>query len=230
MQHSYQYAFLGKSNHQKSTVVLERLIENNFLNSHNTIVITQDPEGGILGKIAKTKNINVFTANNNKDLIGILENNCVDYLISCGWHLKISQKVLDLPNKVSINCHSSFLPDYKGALGNVHAWANHEDYSGATVHIMDQDFDTGNILAQSKVKIFLLDTPTAVLYRIAEHTAILIMNAILKFENGEVGYQQQGGRYFKKIPFYKACIHRCYNMFAKAFNLPIWITPHQSQQ
>jgi methionyl-tRNA formyltransferase len=150
-----------------------------------------------------------------------------DFIISCGWGSKISSEIINLSNIASINCHSSYLPDYKGVAVFNHYWANCEDNMGATIHFLTDKFDQGNIIAQQKIKIFNWDSKKSMLWRISEITAVLLREALLLTFVGYKGKVNYGGRYFYKISPLKLKIYRLYNLLAKKFNIDKRLTPHK---
>jgi phosphoribosylglycinamide formyltransferase-1 len=85
-----------------------------------------------------------------------------DLIVLAGW-----LKLLNIPSKWKnkvLNIHPSLLPKYggKGFYGiNVHkaVMKAEEAESGCTVHLVDNDYDTGRILWQEKVSIAKYDTP-----------------------------------------------------------------------
>src|SRR5690554_1949071 len=214
------YVFLGDSNHPKSCYTVENLHEVSFISPQNCIIVS-NRENGKLNNWASERDYKILVAKTNKEIFSGLNGVKFDYLISCGWPSKISSNILKLAEKTSVNSHSAYLPDYKGLSAYKHAWANGEDYSGNTVHIMDEQFDTGNILAQSKVKIYWWDTPRSILLRISEHTPALIILSIEKYNNGFSGIEgnSEKGRYFLKTSNIKFVLYRLYNLCAKRFGL-----------
>lgn len=62
------------------------------------------------------------------------------------------------------NFHPAPLPEYKGRNLCYHALLNGEKEFGATVHYMDENFDTGDIIEVSKFPIFPEDTAEDVSY------------------------------------------------------------------
>lgn len=225
------FIFLGTSNHPKSIITLNELNRLGYFSSNNCIVITNHNEGG-LPTLAKELKYKVHVVKSDLDLYNYLQYLTFDYLISCGWHLRISSKVLKLPKKIAINSHSSFLPDYKGLGAYKHAWANAEKYSGNTIHIMDEDFDTGVILAQAKVKIKWFDTPRTLLIKIAKETPHLIIKAVNiynDYNNKKVEEYENSkkGRYFLRTSNPQFIKHRLYNLFASALGLKKWLTKHK---
>ena len=81
-----------------------------------------------------------------------------DIILVGSWGEKISKGIYDLPKIASINAHPSLLPKYRGP--NPYFWAirNQELTSGITFHLINDNYDTGAILAQEEIKIFPSDT------------------------------------------------------------------------
>ncbi|PRX97166.1 methionyl-tRNA formyltransferase [Allonocardiopsis opalescens] len=81
-------------------------------------------------------------------LAAAIENYRVDLLIVFGFPWKLPRAVRLLPNFGAMNVHVSVLPKYRGPAPLLWAIRNGDPTGGVTVHWMDDDFDTGNILAQ----------------------------------------------------------------------------------
>ncbi|GAB2788506.1 methionyl-tRNA formyltransferase [Streptomyces daliensis] len=77
-----------------------------------------------------------------------LESYQPDLLIVFGFAWKLPPRVLAIPPLGVLNVHVSMLPKYRGPAPLLWAIRNGDSRSGITVHRMDNDFDTGNILAQ----------------------------------------------------------------------------------
>jgi methionyl-tRNA formyltransferase len=75
-----------------------------------------------------------------------------DILISngCPYILPVSF-IKGQSDKLFINVHPSFLPYYKGLHPINGVLLNAESYTGATMHFMDDDLDTGAIIHQDKI-------------------------------------------------------------------------------
>ncbi|AEE26785.1 formyltransferase family protein [Francisella hispaniensis] len=56
------------------------------------------------------------------------------------------------------NIHFSLLPSYKGMYTSIMPILYNEEYTGVTLHEIDRGIDTGNIIAQTKIKIDFNDT------------------------------------------------------------------------
>ncbi|MBR1776428.1 hypothetical protein IJ750_05090 [bacterium] len=81
-----------------------------------------------------------------------------DIILVGSWGEKISKEIYDIPKIATINAHPSLLPKYRGP--NPYYWVikNQEDVTGITFHLIDDNIDTGAILAQEEIKIFPSDT------------------------------------------------------------------------
>ena len=81
-----------------------------------------------------------------------------DIILVGSWGERISKDIYNLPKIAAINAHPSLLPKYRGP--NPYFWVirNQETTTGISFHLIDDDYDTGAILAQEEIKIFPSDT------------------------------------------------------------------------
>jgi phosphoribosylglycinamide formyltransferase 1 len=92
------------------------------------------------------------------DVIRLLKNLQVDLIVLAGFLWLVPQSLLKaFPNKI-INIHPSLLPKYggKGMYGDkVHnaILAAKEEESGITIHFVNENFDEGEIIHQSRFRI-----------------------------------------------------------------------------
>jgi len=226
----YSVLFLAPCNGIKPYVVI-KLLETDLIDWEKSIVITNkyNTDSPLIKLIKKRKISHQIVQdkklNNCKDVFS--EYN-PDFLVACGWGWKIPQEIIAIPKIGALNCHSSFLPDYKGSSVYQHYWANCEEEAGATIHYLEKEFDLGNIVAQQRMKIFSNDTPNTILWRTSELTASLLRESILLCLTGYKGMPQSGGRYFYKINKRKLIVHRLYNRLAKYFGYSRKLTPHKN--
>ena len=222
MSKKFKYILLANANGYKAQKVLKILLDKNIFTPQNCLVVTTNNEG-TLATVAKQNQIQVISTDKNK-IEKELSEYAFDFLISCGWNYKISDKLIAMASVASINCHSAYLPDYKGAGAHKHAWANAEPYTGTTIHLLSSDFDGGNIIEQAKIKITLFDTPNSLIRKIAEKTAELLPHAFSKLENNDFGSSQKDlkGRYFFKTSNRKLFLLRIINILLKPFNKTVY--------
>ena len=81
-----------------------------------------------------------------------------DIILVGSWSEKFQKETYSIPKIATINAHPSLLPKYRGP--NPYFWTirNQETETGITFHLIDDNLDTGAILAQEVIKIFPSDT------------------------------------------------------------------------
>jgi len=83
----------------------------------------------------------------------------VSLIVLAGFMRLLSKSFLkSLPEKFIINIHPSILPAFKGLNAIEQAIEKCVQYTGVTVHYVDEGMDTGSIIEQKKVKIYKNDT------------------------------------------------------------------------
>lgn len=110
------------------------------------------------------------------ELLAVLREYNADLLVLAGYlRLVPSAVVVEWRDRI-INIHPALLPRHGGAgmYGTrVHAavLAAGDAESGATVHLVDEEFDRGAILGQARVPVLAEDTPESLAARVlsAEH-------------------------------------------------------------
>ncbi len=126
------------------------------------IVLTNNPEAYVLQRADNFEipshifDKHEFYKTNN--IVELLKNLQIDLIVLAGFMWLIPQNLLKaFPNKI-INIHPALLPKYggKGMYGDrVHQAIldAHEEESGITIHFIDEHFDEGEIIHQSRFKI-----------------------------------------------------------------------------
>ena len=100
----------------------------------------------------------------------------------------IGKKTLVSVNAPFINYHSGINPAYRGMFGGYFALANGEpEHFGATVHLVDEGVDTGDVLYQSKVTPHKGDT---YLWRMAAGSRDIVINAMSDALDGKLAPHQ----------------------------------------
>jgi phosphoribosylglycinamide formyltransferase 1 len=100
----------------------------------------------------------------------------VDLIVLSGYMRKLPESVVALYRGRILNIHPALLPDFggQGMYGeHVHraVIASGARQSGATIHLVDEEYDTGAIVAQQTVDVLPDDTPETLAARVlaAEH-------------------------------------------------------------
>lgn len=96
----------------------------------------------------------------------------------------IPHDLLELPPRGWINLHFSLLPAWRGAAPVQHAIRRGDDVTGATTFLLDRGMDTGPMLGVVTEAIRPTDTAGALLDRLAESGAELLVRTLDAWEDG----------------------------------------------
>jgi phosphoribosylglycinamide formyltransferase-1 len=113
----------------------------------------------------------------------------VDLICLAGYMKLIPDEIVK--NFKIINIHPALLPQYggKGMYGiHVHeaVLAAKEEESGVTVHQVNEIYDNGKILAQTRVKVLPSDTPETLQKRVLEYEHKIYPETIARIAKGEI--------------------------------------------
>ncbi|MBQ73975.1 MAG: phosphoribosylglycinamide formyltransferase [Gammaproteobacteria bacterium] len=104
----------------------------------------------------------------------------VDLVVTVGYMKKLGPKTLHHYRQKIINIHPSLLPKYggKGMFGmNVHkaVLASDDKETGITVHYVNENYDSGPVISQTRVPIVIDDTPESLAARVLveEHKLLI---------------------------------------------------------
>ena len=114
------------------------------------------------------------------NIILIFETYQVDLIVMAGWMRVVTKKFCEAFAGRIINLHPSLLPKYKGLNAVQQALESGDDETGATVHFVTEELDSGAIIKQQQVPILPGDTVESLQRAIqqAEHTLLpLVINA-----------------------------------------------------
>jgi phosphoribosylglycinamide formyltransferase-1 len=130
-------------------------------------VLTNNPHAKVLDR-CKTLKVSALSFNRigfskSEDVLNILKAAKPDLIVLAGFLWKFPEFILnDFENKV-VNIHPALLPNYggKGMYGmNVHkaVVANEESETGITIHYVNENYDEGAIIFQSKCEVLSTDS------------------------------------------------------------------------
>jgi len=130
---------------------------------------------------AKNNNINYKIVNNSRFsgnqiddiMLEILKDYKIDLIVLAGYMKKIPEKVIEYYHNRILNIHPALLPKFggKGFYGmKVHeaVISSKEKTTGVTIHLVDNNYDTGEIIYQEKIKVMENDTPNSIAGRVLE--------------------------------------------------------------
>lgn len=112
------------------------------------------------------------------------------------------EKIINLPKLGSLNIHYSLLPKYRGASPVESAILNGETETGVTIQKMAFEMDSGPIIAQEKVKIFLDEKAPDLRERLIKKGGELLVKILPDFIEGkikEIPQNENEATFCKKI-------------------------------
>ncbi len=159
-----------------------------------TIILSNNKKAYVLER-AVNMGINTFVFNKKDfyetdNILNILLELQIDLIVLAGFLWLIPNNLINKFSGRIINIHPALLPDYggKGMYGNrVHeaVIANKEEYSGITIHYVNEDYDKGGIIFQQKCKIDADDTPQTLAQKIHDleykYFPVIIDNILQKY-------------------------------------------------
>jgi phosphoribosylglycinamide formyltransferase-1 len=163
---------------------LQAIIDNctdGYIPAEVVLVVSSSPDAyglvraanaGIAGVVYRRKDFPNGKAADDH-LLGLLEQYRADLIVLAGYLKMVAPAVITRYRRRIVNIHPGLLPKYggKGMYGmHVHeaVIAAGEKESGVTVHVVDEVYDHGPILAQEKVPVFPDDTPEDLAARVLQ--------------------------------------------------------------
>ncbi len=136
---------------------------------------------------------------NDKGFLQRVKNLNADLGVVASFNKKLPKELLQLTKDGFINLHPSKLPDYRGANPYSHVIINGEEKSAITLHYMDENFDTGDIISQYNFNLDLNETMGTLFYRTNQMCASMLYEALDYYETNEFPRRPQpaGGNHIK---------------------------------
>lgn len=144
---------------------------------------------------AKASNIDTYIiqskdfSKRDLELSKVLSSYQVDLIVLAGYLKMIGPNLLD--KYTIINTHPSLLPKFGGK--GMHGMHVHEaviqakeQYSGATIHFVNQEYDKGNIISQTKVLVLPTDTAETLSQKVQAAEKIQLIEILNRFVQHEL--------------------------------------------
>ena len=140
----------------------------------------------------KKKIVEVYSVNN-RNLQKYIESMNPDLIITFGTGL-VKPYIFNIPKWGTINIHRGDARNYRGLDSDLWAIKNEDfDKINVTIHYVDADLDTGDVLSKGKVLLSNVEE----IYHLRYHTTILATNMMLnvlekfQYENGKIEGEKQ---------------------------------------
>lgn len=169
---------------------LQNLIDTELVGDQIKLVVASINKSYALER-ARKHNIPTITFNDNENvdnethLLKILEEKQIELIVLAGYLKILSPFFLKNFKGIVINIHPSLLPAY-GGIGmyglKVHqaVLKDKKNITGATVHIVTEEPDAGEILDQIEVNVEDDDTPTTLQKRVMELGEKIVLPRVVK--------------------------------------------------
>ena len=130
-------------------------------------------------------------------ILQALQDHDVDLVILAGYMKLLGPKTLERFRRRILNIHPALLPKFggKGLYGRaVHeaVLAGGEKVTGVTIHLVDERYDRGPIVAQCEVPVVEGDTPDSLAARVLESEHRLYADTLQRIVRGEIDLDEIG--------------------------------------
>jgi len=174
-------------------------IDTGLLPAQIVVLISNKPDAGAM-EIARAHNIStkhlsqkMFSSEEALAdvILEVLEENHAEFIALAGYLKKIPAQVIRQYRNRIVNIHPALLPSFggEGMYGRrVHeaVIASGEKVSGATVHLVDEEFDRGAIVLQKTVTITRDDTPDSLAAKVLKIEHEIFPLVLTAFAEGRV--------------------------------------------
>jgi phosphoribosylglycinamide formyltransferase-1 len=124
-------------------------------------------------------------------ILAALEKHEVNLIVLAGYMKKLGPRTLARYRGRVLNIHPALLPKFggQGMYGtNVHeaVLASGDKETGATIHLVDEEYDRGKILAQKKIPLRPSDTAESIAERVLEVEHQLYVETLDRIASGDL--------------------------------------------
>ena len=179
-------------------------IEQGTLNVRVALVVSNKSQAGALERASKrgipTAVLTSKSFSSESAYIAELQDTLaaygVNFIALAGYMKKIPSQLVDTYRNRMLNIHPSLLPAFGGpGMYGKHVHKAVIDsgvrWSGATVHLVDEQYDTGPIVLQKPVPVYQDDTPESLAQRILDVEHRMYPEALRLFAEGRVTVQER---------------------------------------
>lgn len=191
-------AFFASHSGSNFQTIVEN-IKSGYISANATLLVTNNSDAFA---IERSKNLGIDyihissaqfdTAEEfQKKLISILDDYKIDLIVLAGYMRKIPITLIKKYKNRILNIHPALLPKYggQGMYGmNVHqaVYEAEDKVSGATVHLVNEEYDEGRILKQMQVKLDNGDTPELIAQKVLKIEHKLYSDTIKEIAEGKI--------------------------------------------
>lgn len=154
-----------------------------------------------VAELADLHDIKIITPDdpNTQEIFNIINELQPSHFFSFYYRLMLKRELLSLPTHGAFNMHGSLLPQYRGRVPVNWAIINGEKQTGATLHVMNEKPDNGEIVDQQAVPILPNDTAFDVFNKVTVAAEITLDRCLPTLLNGTAVLRKQDlsqGKYY----------------------------------
>ena len=128
---------------------------------------------------------------NDDEIVRRLTELAPDIIVAVNWRAWISPKVFSIPRYGTLNVHDALLPAYAGFAPLNWALINGEPEVGVTAHMMNEEFDAGDIVRQEAVPVGDRDTAADLFAKTLPLFETLPLEALELIASGRTDWVEQ---------------------------------------
>ena len=107
-----------------------------------------------------------------------------DVIVVAAYAQKLPKTVLDIPALGCVNIHPSLLPKHRGVSPVAASILSGDSFTGVTVMLMDEGWDTGPVLSQAQIPISARDTAGSLTDKLSHIGAQLLLDVLPRLAGG----------------------------------------------
>ena len=198
MKNPLKIGFLA-SHRGSSMQAILNAISNGSLEAKAAVVISNNTDSIALS-VARNQKIPAYhfsqqelgaAVDLDETILAALKDNDVNLIVLSGYLRKLGEKTLSFYEGRILNIHPSLLPKYggQGMYGKrVHeaVIAAGDKISGASIHLVEDEYDTGRVIARQTVQVLDEDTPTSLASRIEKIEPEFFVNTLQRIISGDI--------------------------------------------
>jgi phosphoribosylglycinamide formyltransferase-1 len=190
--------FLASHNGSNMQAILDAC-KAGTLQANPVVVISNNSASGALARAAREGIPNFHLSGSSyftpeeldRAICDTLVEHGVNVVVLAGYMKKLGSKTLKQFSGAILNIHPALLPRFGGqGMYGIHVHeavlAAGDRESGATVHLVDEQYDTGPVLAQARVPVHECDTPESLQARVLQQEHALFAKTLQKIATGEI--------------------------------------------
>jgi len=181
--------FLASHNGSNVRAIVDE-IKGGRLNARVGIVISNNENGGVL-RFAEEAHVSHIYLETERVILEQLQKHGVSHVVLAGYVKMVGSEILNAYQNRILNIHPALIPKHcgKGMYGiRVHESVikSGDDVSGATVHLVDEEYDHGRILGQLEVRVFPEDDAKSLSERVLAAEHVLYSQVLREIQEGRI--------------------------------------------